>query len=92
VKTTGIVKGELRVHHDIPEYLRHGVFAYPGRTYPVIARYANEPSYIWDDREPQPRGLGLKVFGVEGSRLPGYEEGNTQDCTRRFLRVFCSTL
>lgn len=30
-----------------------------------------------DDRVPQPRGLGLKVFNVEGAKING--NGNTQD-------------
>lgn len=44
----------------------------------AIARYANESSFIYDDREPQPRGIGVKVFDVEGERLPNYS-GTTQD-------------
>lgn len=31
-----------------------------------------------DDRVPQPRGLGIKVFGVEGTKLDG-KINNTQD-------------
>lgn len=60
VKTQGIVKGKLQVHSDLPEHLRQGIFAEPGKTYDVAARYANEPYLLQRDQEPGPRGLGLK--------------------------------
>ena len=80
VKTQGIVKGKLRVHPDLPEHLRQGIFAEPGKTYDVAARYANEPYLLQRDQENGPRGLGLKVFGVTGPRLEGVDGSvNTQD-------------
>lgn len=80
VKTQGIVKGKLQVRPDLPEHLRQGIFAEPGKTYDVAARYANEPYLLQRDQETGPRGLGLKVFGVSGPRLEGVDESiNTQD-------------
>ncbi|CAD0095171.1 unnamed protein product [Aureobasidium vineae] len=80
VKTQGIVKGTLRVHSDLPEHLRQGIFAEPGKTYDVAARYANEPYLLQRDQENGPRGLGLKVFDVTGPRLEGVDDSvNTQD-------------
>lgn len=80
VKTQGIVKGKLQVLPDLPEHLRQGIFAHPGRTYDVAARYANEPYYLQRDQEPGPRGLGMKVFGASGPRLEGVDESvTTQD-------------
>ena len=80
VKTQGIVKGKLEVRSDLPEHLRQGLFAQPGKTYDVAVRYANEPYLLQRDQEPGPRGLGMKVFGVSGPRLEGVDESvNTQD-------------
>ncbi|KAF2644930.1 heme-dependent catalase, partial [Massarina eburnea CBS 473.64] len=74
VKTQGIVKGEVKVHEDLPPHLRQGVFGEPGRVYDVVARYANEAYLLQRDGERGPRGLGVKVFGVRGERLDG-EDG-----------------
>lgn len=79
VKTQGIVKGKLTVRADLPEYLQQGIFAQPGKSYDVAARYANEPYYLQADQEPGPRGLAMKVFGVSGPRLEDDQSGNTQD-------------
>ncbi|KAK3615505.1 hypothetical protein LTR56_026547 [Elasticomyces elasticus] len=59
-----------------------GLFSNAGKTYPLAIRYANEPSFLQDDRAPGPRGCGMKVFGVEGAFMD--EAGNktkTQDFT-----------
>lgn len=80
MKTQGIVKGKLQVHPDLPEHLRQGIFAEPGKTYDVAARYANEPYLLQRDQENGPRGLGLKVFDVTGPRLEGVNSSvSTQD-------------
>lgn len=80
VKTQGIVKGQLKVQDDLPEHLRQGLFSDPGRVYNVAARYANEPVFLQPDQEPGPRGLSMKIFGVQRDRLEGVEESvNTQD-------------
>lgn len=81
VKSQGMVKGKLQVRSDLPTHLQQGMFSEPGRTYDVAARYANEPYLLQADQEPGPRGFAMKVFGVEGARLPspGNEEGTTQD-------------
>lgn len=80
VKTQGIVKGTLTVP-ELPAHLQQGLFATPG-TYPVAARYANEPVFLQADQEPGPRGMALRVFDVVGERLrdvPGNEKLSTQD-------------
>jgi hypothetical protein len=80
VKTQGIVKGKLTVLQDLPTHLQQGIFKTPGNTYDVVARYANEPVFLQPDQEPGPRGMGLRVFGVEGERLPGADQDAiTQD-------------
>jgi hypothetical protein len=80
VKTQGIVKGKLTVLPDLPSHLQQGLFKIPGRSFDVAARYANEPVFLQADQEPGPRGLGLRVFGVEGERLEGADaNAKTQD-------------
>ena len=80
VKTQGIVKGKLTVLPDLPKHLQQGLFKTPGKTYDVAARYANEPVFLQADHEPGPRGLGMRIFGVEGERLPSADpQATTQD-------------
>jgi hypothetical protein len=80
VKTQGIVKGNLTVLPDLPRHLQQGLFKTPGKTFDVGARFANEPVFLQADQEPGPRGLGLRVFGVEGKRLDGADaNATTQD-------------
>lgn len=80
VKTQGIVKGKLTVIPNLATHLQQGAFKTPGKTYDVAARYANEPVFLQADQEPGPRGLGLRIFGVEGERLPSADqEAMTQD-------------
>lgn len=80
VKTQGIVKGTLTVLPNLPAHLQQGLFKTPGKSYHVGARYASEPVFLQADQEPGPRGLGLRIFGVEGERLPSADqEASTQD-------------
>jgi hypothetical protein len=80
VKTQGVVKGKLTVLPDLPEHLQQGLFKTPGKTYDVAARYSNEPSWLQADQENGPRGLGMRVFGVEGERLEtADQDGTTHD-------------
>lgn len=70
----------MSINDNLPLHLQHGVAKTPGKEYPIIARYANEPSFLLPDTQRAPRGLGLKIFGVEGDRLE--EDGKT---TQDFL-------
>ena len=67
-KSHGIVLGELRVHDGLPPSLAQGLFAKPA-TYPVVMRLSTIPGDLLDDRVSVPRGVALKVVGVEGERL-----------------------
>ncbi|KAI1617572.1 catalase-like domain-containing protein [Exophiala viscosa] len=86
VKTQGIVKGELTINH-LRDELAHGICSpenqkVNGGKKPVVLRFANEPSFLQDDREPGPRGCGMKVFDVAGDFLdPMGEKTHTQDMT-----------
>lgn len=77
-KSHGILEGELRVLEGLPQELAQGLFARPG-IYPVVLRISTNPGDILDDTVSAPRGLAMKVIGVEGERLPGSEGEVTQD-------------
>lgn len=68
VKTQAIVKGTLTVVADLPDHLAQGPLfssSNAGKPHPVAIRYANEPTFLQDDRAPGPRGCGMKVFSVD---------------------------
>ena len=77
-KSHGLLRGELRVAGDTAPAYRHGLFGKPG-TYPVVLRFSTNPGDLLDDSISVPRGLAMKVVGVEGDRLPGSEGQSTQD-------------
>ncbi len=76
-KGHGILKGTLRVESALPEELAQGLFAQPGE-YEVFLRLSTNAGDVLPDVISLPRGLALKVVGVEGERLPG-SEGHNQD-------------
>jgi len=66
-KSHGILAGELRIEPDLPAHLAQGLFADP-RSYPVIVRFSTLPGVLRSDRVPTPRGMAIKVIGVDGPR------------------------
>ncbi len=51
-----------------------------GSKFPVAMRYSTETTDLIDDRVPQPRGVGLKVFGAKGPKLrKDMKDPETQD-------------
>lgn len=77
-KSHALLTGELIIPDDLPPELAQGIFARPGR-HGVVMRLSTVPGDILDDSVSTPRGLAVKVFGVEGERLQGSEEGGNQD-------------
>lgn len=77
-KAHGLLNAELVVSDGLPPTLAQGLFAQPGR-YPVLMRFSTIPGDILADSVSVPRGLGIKIVGVEGERLPGSEGDVTQD-------------
>lgn len=77
-KGHGIASGRLTVHDGLPAELAQGLFARPG-TYEAILRFSTNAGDILDDAIRLPRGLALKVLGLEGERLPGSEGRASQD-------------
>ena len=85
-KSHGILAGELRIEPDLPAHLAQGLFAAP-RSYPVIVRFSTSPGDLRSDRVPVPRGMAIKVIGVDGPRA--LDDGAT---TQDFLLVNHPTL
>ncbi|KAF2681810.1 heme-dependent catalase [Lentithecium fluviatile CBS 122367] len=79
LKTQGCVMGKFIVHDNLSKHLAQGMFAHPG-SYDVIMRYSSLTPKIVPDNTPAPRGIGMKVFGVEGEKIWG-EDKKTQDWT-----------
>ena len=77
-KAHALLRGELSVLGDLPEPLAQGLFAAPGR-HPVVLRFSTTPGDMLDDAISVPRGLAVKVIGVEGPRLPGSADSAAQD-------------
>lgn len=77
-KSHGLLFGELQVAAGLPATLAQGLFATPA-SYPVVMRLSTVPGDLLDDSVSTPRGLGLKIVGVPGDRLPGSEADATQD-------------
>jgi hypothetical protein len=77
-KSHGILRGELHVLPNLAPALAQGVFA-RCRTYPIVMRLSTVPGDILDDSVSTPRGMAIKVVGVEGARLPSSESDVTQD-------------
>jgi len=77
-KSHGLLHGRLTVAENLPEVLAQGLFAKPG-SYPVVMRLSTTPGDILEDSVSTPRGLAVKVIGVEGPRVEGSEADVTQD-------------
>ncbi len=77
-KSHGLIEGELEIDDHLHPTLAQGLFAKPAR-YPVVLRFSTIPGDILSDSVSTPRGLAIKVIGVEGERLPGSEGDVTQD-------------
>jgi hypothetical protein len=85
-KSHGVLRATLRVHDDLPDELRQGLFAKPGE-HPAIIRFSTAPGDVVPDGVGTARGMAIKVLDVNGPRaLPGNEnEGETR--TQDFLLV-----
>ena len=77
-KSHGLLKAEVTVLPDLREELRQGLFAKPA-SYGVVMRFSTDPGDILSDHISTPRGLAIKVVGVEGEMLPNHAGQVTQD-------------
>jgi hypothetical protein len=77
-KTHGLLVGELTVADGLPPAYAQGLFA-KGATYPAVIRLSTTPGDILPDDVSTPRGMAVKVIGVQGERVEGSEGDVTQD-------------
>lgn len=77
-KPHGLLVGELSVLDGLPEPYAQGLFAVP-RRYDAVMRLSTTPGDVLDDKVSTPRGVGLKIIGVDGERVAGSEDDRTQD-------------
>ena len=77
-KTHGLVRATFTVRDDLPERLRHGVFATP-RSYPAWIRFAGPgPDVPEDIRDVGFGSMSVKLMDVPGPKLLD-DEKHTQD-------------
>lgn len=85
-KDHGCVAARFTVLESLPEELRVGVFATPGRQYDAWIRYSNAAAMVAADSPVQgpgqvhgSRGMAVKLLGVAGSPLMPVRGPLTQD-------------
>jgi hypothetical protein len=77
-KTHGIVRAEFVVRDDLPERMRHGIFA-ESRTYRAWVRYSGPGPYVPADIDDVGfMSMSIKLMGVPGPKLLE-DEKSTQD-------------
>lgn len=77
-KSHGLLYGEMHILPDLPAHLAQGLFA-NAASYPLVMRLSTTPGDLLDDSVSTPRGMAIKVLGVQGERLPGTQGTTTQD-------------
>jgi hypothetical protein len=77
-KSHAILNGRLMVNPNLPAELAQGLFATEAE-YPVLLRISTTPGDPLPDTISVPRGMAIKVIGVQGERLFGSEDHVTQD-------------
>jgi hypothetical protein len=90
-KSHGLLKAEVIVSPDLQEKLRQGLFAHAG-SYGAVMRFSTNPGDILSDHISTPRGLAIKVIGVEGEMLPNHASQVTQDFIFNNVSTFHSAI
>lgn len=80
-KHHGLVRASFVVRDDIPEHLRHGIYAKPV-TFKALIRFSN--GLQTDDRKAEAHGMAIKLLGIDGPKL---REGHEQQATHDFVLV-----
>lgn len=71
-KSHGLIEVEMTVLDGLAPQVAQGLFS-RAASYPAILRISTNPGDLLDDAISAPRGMALKILGVEGARLPGPE-------------------
>ncbi len=80
-KAHGCLTATFRVHDDLPQELRSGVFV-PGHEYQAWIRFSNGNAALQPDGTKDARGMAIKLMGVPGPKLldsPYEKDALTQD-------------
>lgn len=88
-KSHGLLKAELTVVDGLPPELRQGLFAATGH-FDTIMRFSTNPGDILSDHISSPRGLAIKILGVDGEMLPSHQGHTTQDIIFNNSKVFAA--
>ena len=86
-KSHALVRAEVAVKPGLPPELAQGVAAHAG-TYGAILRFSTNPGDILSDHISSPRGLAMKIVGVDGETLPNHAGQSTQDFVMVNGKVF----
>lgn len=70
--------GTFRVVRPPTDTPMEGLFK-DGESFPAFVRFSNGDTHATPDRHPQPRGIAVKLVGVEGEKVAGHESEITQD-------------
>ena len=77
-KTQGLVRGEFRVHDDIPVHMKRGIYAQP-QTFRCWVRFSGPGPYVTPDIDDVGfMSISIKLLGVPGPKLMD-EEQHTLD-------------
>ena len=84
-KAHALARAELTVGSGLAPELAQGLFA-QARSYEVVVRLAHVPGELLDDRKVStPRGMALKVLGVDGPMLAGSSQDWVLDTGEVFI-------
>lgn len=75
-KSNGLVKARFVIEPTLPGEFRVGLFREP-KTYGCWCRFSNSADELTPDKDPEFRGLAVKLFDVPGEKLIHDEEGTS---------------
>src|SRR5262245_18732984 len=80
-KGYGLARAEFEILSGLPNEYAQGIYAKPGR-HEAVVRFSNGTNHAGSDRFLGPiTGIGLKIFGIEGTTLLEDEpDSHTFDC------------
>lgn len=82
-KHHGVVRAEMIVVPNLPPELAIGVFR-KAATYKAYVRFSNSVGTVGPDKEPQGRGMAIKLMGIEGEKLL---ESERHEKTQDFVMI-----
>lgn len=86
LRTHGIIKGKVTIMDNIPDDLKHGMWAQTG-DHPVYVRYSSDLA----DGRPDWKstiGIGIKIFGIDGKKRVKDNGANTADLLMQNVPYF----